>query len=1361
VQISGTARGEGRAAASGTPDNGYWGPKTVLDSGELTQWGPYRASNGDHYTFQLSGTTLQARKAAFIDGDRTLDLDGTDDYASAPDTGWTVGGGDLDLRANLVTDWQTLAAGTSALVNKRDSASDSNQSFIWSLQTNQRLRVNWNETGGTARLATSSTGITAADGDRLSVRVTIDVDNGAGQYEVKFWTSPDTDLENATWTQLGTTVTGTSGVSSVRDTNSDLMAGAYLSGAANPVNELDGQVYSVRVFDGGTLVEGFDANDTSIGGGTIPGLGTSASTWTLQNNAAIISGAYGTIGGTQTTGLGNDSAHDEIQGAWNYEYGEMQFVVIDRYSGGSSGWICDTHGLRFLPSSDSWSTAAIETGYEVTIDFDSGIDVAYDEAEGAAYFTTIGPSEFITATWWRRLSAARWNGSSWDWFNAGKIGPSFESIAAPQGSFSGATRVYAMSGGSSVNDLYALDNSTRSASSESTQQEHLDEGPGAAFDGSTFGADAESPGEIIQRTEGDPAGAPSSKTPAGWGSAEFPTGWTLKVYCGELFAVAHSSADAHVSYSKLESAAGTWRAAMDVDRDEATFTNARLLMVDKDDRGVADTLWLVWEDGTDTCYREWIKFGACVTAVARGEGRANAAGARGAFATAAARGEGRTAALGAVDVTGIAAGGGEGRASVLGTRNALASAAASGEGRAALVGTVSGAGDVAGTAAGLGEGRASVVATVDVAGVLTARGEGRALVVAISGEVGIHLGRGEGRASVLGTVERPVAALASGEGRASVLASVDAVATSAGRGEGRSSVVATADHPASAAGHGEGRAAVVATVGPEGDIAGFPAGRGEGRSSAVGIVEVQASAAGRGEGRSGAVGIVERPVAAEARGEGRASVLGTVERPITIAGRGEGRTDARSQDLVRVYVRVFKADATTPITDELQIAIDTELSGQGTRFTLPLSNIAAGLTEAEWNAALLRIRYEYANTAAPKIEVRTVAARLAVHYQEESTATGRGEGQASAAGTLDVGAPTAGLGEGRASASGTVDVPTFAAGHGEGRASVLATVGAEGDVAAAPEARGEGRAAVVATVETTATPAARGEGRASVVGTSDEVGIHLGRGEGRASVVGTVSGAGDVAGFAAGLGEGRASAVGIIGIATSATGRGEGRAAAVGVPGGVINASPRGEGRASAVGTVDVQGIAAASGEGKADARAILEVRGVATGRGEGRSAAGVIVNRRLSGLTASVTVGPRLTGTFGIGPSLSGSVTLSPRLTATLTLMGGAYVNEIFLANDNYFTLNDLFDVKAQQLSDTATVTWALKDDLGATVASGSMASLGSGGDYDATIEDDVALVANQPYDLVVNADAGGDLLLEATKRVFAQVRMFPTQNE
>jgi hypothetical protein len=217
-----------------------------------------------------------------------LDLDGTGDYASAPDTGLTLSGGDIEIRASVLTDWETVAAGNSTVLGKRDSASTANQSFFFVIQTNQQLRLNWTESGGTDRVHASGGTLPFLDGERGSVRVVLDVDNGGGQYELRFYYSYDTDLATATWTQLGATVTGSTGVSSVRDTTSDLEAGAYQSGG---VTELDGRIYALQLFDAGVLEEGFDATTATPAASTIAGIGATASTWTLQNDAAIVAGA--------------------------------------------------------------------------------------------------------------------------------------------------------------------------------------------------------------------------------------------------------------------------------------------------------------------------------------------------------------------------------------------------------------------------------------------------------------------------------------------------------------------------------------------------------------------------------------------------------------------------------------------------------------------------------------------------------------------------------------------------------------------------------------------------------------------------------------------------------------------------------------------------------------------------------------------------------------------------------------------------------------------------------------------------------------------------------------------------------------
>jgi hypothetical protein len=76
-----------------------------------------------------------------------------------------------------------------------------------------RLYLAWCPTGSYASLLTadSTDNLTALDAVTIYwLNVTLDVNNGAGGYEVKFWWSADqtNDSDAVTWTQLGTTITG-------------------------------------------------------------------------------------------------------------------------------------------------------------------------------------------------------------------------------------------------------------------------------------------------------------------------------------------------------------------------------------------------------------------------------------------------------------------------------------------------------------------------------------------------------------------------------------------------------------------------------------------------------------------------------------------------------------------------------------------------------------------------------------------------------------------------------------------------------------------------------------------------------------------------------------------------------------------------------------------------------------------------------------------------------------------------------------------------------------------------------------------------------------------------------------------------
>jgi len=107
-----------------------------------------------------------------------------------------------------------------------------------------------------ARAEESTVAVGATDGATTWVRATLDVDNGGGQYEVRFYTSAD----GSTWAQLGTTKTGSVGVTSVQATTAALEVGSYSGGASGVAT---GKFYRAQVLNGigGTTV--FDADFTT------------------------------------------------------------------------------------------------------------------------------------------------------------------------------------------------------------------------------------------------------------------------------------------------------------------------------------------------------------------------------------------------------------------------------------------------------------------------------------------------------------------------------------------------------------------------------------------------------------------------------------------------------------------------------------------------------------------------------------------------------------------------------------------------------------------------------------------------------------------------------------------------------------------------------------------------------------------------------------------------------------------------------------------------------------------------------------------------------------------------------------------
>lgn len=239
---------------------------------------------------------------------------------AATEQALTVDKAALDITGDIeivwcgeLTDWSPDTSGFNdvTLVAKRTTASTFNQAYVLNLFNGAGVdyvpRLYWTESTPTDRTATGTVDVTTVKtGDHLWIKATLDVDNGAGtpQYEVKFWYSNDavdTAPASVSWTQWGITITGTTGVSNIRNSASDLVVG---EGNAS-FGSFRGNVYYADVKNGigGTIVANPDFRDDTQGWSSPPGTDDNSNSWALNNGATWISDAltvtlYATSDGT-------------------------------------------------------------------------------------------------------------------------------------------------------------------------------------------------------------------------------------------------------------------------------------------------------------------------------------------------------------------------------------------------------------------------------------------------------------------------------------------------------------------------------------------------------------------------------------------------------------------------------------------------------------------------------------------------------------------------------------------------------------------------------------------------------------------------------------------------------------------------------------------------------------------------------------------------------------------------------------------------------------------------------------------------------------------------------------------------------
>jgi hypothetical protein len=149
-------------------------------------------------------------------------------YASAPYVPGMATPGDMDIRwIGSKADWTPVAS--SPCVARWAGSPNRQWSFGVGRNSTGRLEFSYSTTGSDYPEKFSTVPVPFSDGDVGGVRVTVDVDNGAGGMTLTFYTSTD---RGVTWNQLGDPVVDSSnGASPIHQSTVAIMEiGTYIAG---------------------------------------------------------------------------------------------------------------------------------------------------------------------------------------------------------------------------------------------------------------------------------------------------------------------------------------------------------------------------------------------------------------------------------------------------------------------------------------------------------------------------------------------------------------------------------------------------------------------------------------------------------------------------------------------------------------------------------------------------------------------------------------------------------------------------------------------------------------------------------------------------------------------------------------------------------------------------------------------------------------------------------------------------------------------------------------------------------------------------------------------------------------------------
>ncbi|MGP4084183.1 hypothetical protein [Streptomyces sp. KR55] len=209
----------------------------------------------------------------------------TNDSIETPDNAALDVTGDFDLRLDVaLDDWSH-----SQMLAVRYSTTGDNR--CWALEIlDGLLTFIWSPDGTLAsrRDVAATEVLKAYNGQRLAVRVTLDVNNGAGGHEIRFYTGRTVNDEE--WNLLGAPIVGT-GTSGVFGGTAPLEIGAGTSFNSTPaggvLDRMAGKAYALKLLNGitGTVAVAMAVSAATPGGTSFTD--STGLVWTKQGSAVF------------------------------------------------------------------------------------------------------------------------------------------------------------------------------------------------------------------------------------------------------------------------------------------------------------------------------------------------------------------------------------------------------------------------------------------------------------------------------------------------------------------------------------------------------------------------------------------------------------------------------------------------------------------------------------------------------------------------------------------------------------------------------------------------------------------------------------------------------------------------------------------------------------------------------------------------------------------------------------------------------------------------------------------------------------------------------------------------------------------